>query len=110
MAFITSAIVFVNQDLTANVKAALVRQLFINEVMDGYEFDMRVAADPNYPTTVHLNNLKIMVVRPFYELTNRTLADVAIFVKAGMATIESNKFGPPSKTYPVDRLNLNSLL
>lgn len=107
---IKSAIIFCNKDLTANTQAALVRQLFINEVMDGYEFDLRVALDPNYPSIVHLNNLKILVVRPFYELTNRTLADVAIFVKAGMAAVENNKFGPPNKTYPIDRLTLNSLL
>ena len=42
MPFINSAIVFVNNDLTQNVQDALVRQLYINEVMDGYEFDQRV--------------------------------------------------------------------
>lgn len=110
MAFITSAIIFVNNDLTANVQAALVRQLFINEVMDGYEFDARLAADPNYTTVIHQNNLKILVKRPFYETTNRTEADVAIFVKAGLVSVEYNKYGPPGLILPVDRIYLNELI
>ena len=106
MARIVSAIIFCNNDLSTNVQAALVRQLFIDEVMDGYEFDDRIAADPNYPATIQFNKLKILVVRPFTELTNRTLADVVIFVKAGLAAIELSKYGPPGRASPVDRLTL----
>lgn len=109
MPIITSAIVFVNNDLTQNVQDALVRQLFIDEVMDGYEFDLRVSKDPNYPTIVHNNNLKILVVRSFYELTNRDLCDVAIFVKAGLAAIEQNKLGPHRGTHRVEKLTLYKL-
>lgn len=110
MGFINSAIVFVNADLTGQVKSVLVRQLFITEVMDGYEFDARVLSDPNYPIIIRANNLKILVIRPFYEHTNRELADVAIFVKAGMATVEYSKYGPPGLTLPVARIYLNELI
>ena len=109
MPFIKSAIVFVNNDLTQNVQDALVIQLYINEVMDGYEFDQRVSKDPNYPTIVHNNNLKILVIRSFFETTNRDLCDVAIFVKAGLAAIEYNKLGPHRGTHRVEKITLNKL-
>ena len=100
-----SAIVFVNNDLTTNVEDMLVRQLYINEVVDGYVFDARVAADSNYLTYVKSGNLRLMVVRSFEEITNRELADVAIFVKAGLAAVEINKWGPHGITFPVVNLS-----
>ncbi|HVI40592.1 MAG TPA: hypothetical protein VM577_08030 [Anaerovoracaceae bacterium] len=95
------AIVFVNHDLTDDVKNMLVRQLHINEVMDGYVFDDRVAANPGYADLVHHSNLRIMVVRSFFEMQNRNLADLVLFVKAGLASAEVNKFGPPGDTFQV---------
>ncbi len=107
------AVIFVNNDLTPNVLEYLLRQLYIDGY-DGYisgaEFDARVAADPNYPTIVHLQNLRILVIRDFWDGYNRNLADVAIFVKAGLATIEANKFGPPGQTFPVTTLTIYKLL
>lgn len=109
MSTVVSAIIFVNKDLVPQIQDVLTRQLFLNEIMDGYEFDTRVALDPNYPTNVHLNNLKILILRDLFDLTNRGLADVVIFIKAGMASIEQNKFGPTGQTYIVDKLTLNQL-
>ncbi len=104
MAFLPGAIVFVNADLTSQVQAHLVKQLHISEVIDGYVFDDRVTADSSYPATVRNQKLRLMVVRSFEELENRDLADVVIFVKAGLAAIEKNGFGPPGLTFPI--LNL----
>lgn len=104
MAVNPAAIIFVNNDLTTNVTTKLVRQLFINEVIDGYVFDARVLADPSYTVSVHHLNLRLMVVRSFTELTNRLLADVVIFVKAGLAAIELNNYGPHGFTLPVTEL------
>lgn len=106
----TSAIIFVNNDLSGNVQEVLMRQLFIHEAMTGTEFDARVSGNPSYPEEVHLNNLRILVIRSFYEETNRDLADVVIFIKAGLASIEANKFGPPGLTLPVDHLYLHEIL
>jgi len=100
-----SAIIFCNNDLSQSVEDMLVRQLYINEVIDGYVFDARVAADSNYLTYVKSGNLRLMVVRSFEELTNRELADVAIYVKHALAAVEINKFGPHGITFPV--LNLS---
>ena len=110
MTLLFPAIIFVNHDLSPNVEAVLQRQLMITDTMDGYEFDDRVALDPNYPTEIHLNNLRILVIRSFYETTNRNLADVVIFVKAGLAYVEHCKFGPPGQTYQIDKLQLEELL
>jgi hypothetical protein len=45
-----------------------------------------------------------MIIRDFREEMNREIADVVIFVKEALASIEKNNFGPPGQTYQV--LNL----
>lgn len=98
-----AAIIFVNNDLTDNVKAALVRQLFVDEAITGTEFDARIANDPGYPDAVHSNGLRIMVIRSFVEVTNRELADLVLFAKAGMISVLKNNYGPPNITFSIDR-------
>ena len=104
-----AAIIFVNNDLTASVRNALVKQLYINDYMSGSEFDAIIATDSDYPNKVKQLNQRIMVIRSFEEETNRTLADVVIFVAHATVTIEANKFGPPGITYPVDSLTWGKL-
>ena len=104
-----SGIVFVNNDLTDSVQAALVKQLHISEVIDGYAFDNRILANPSYSDVVRQLDLRIMVVRSFLEQDNRTLADLVIFVTNGMASVLQNKFGPPGVTYAVSRLTWGQL-
>lgn len=105
-----SAIIFCNNDLTDQVKSVIQRQLFINDTMTGIEFDARVSVNPNYVEDIHSNGLRILVIRPFTELTNRELADIVIFCKAGLASILKNNFGPPGQTFPIDRFYLSQLL
>jgi hypothetical protein len=100
-----SAIIFVNNDILTSINDMLVKQLFIDEVIDGYTLDQRVAADSNYASSVVRLRQKIMVVRSFSELTNRDIADVVIFVAGGLATVEVNKFGPPGATFAVVNLH-----
>ena len=104
MAIRPGAIIFVNNDLTDNVRAALVRQLHIDEVLDGYVFDDRVAANPEYPNEIRANKSRVMVIRSFEELENRTLADVAVFVSHGLANVLKNNFGPPGIITAVVRI------
>lgn len=101
MSVIPAAILIVNNDLTSNVEAMLVTQLHIDEVIDGVSFDARVANDPTYNKTVHSSGQRIMVVRSLFETNNRELADLVLFVKAGLASSELNKFGPPGITTQV---------
>lgn len=106
---IPTGIVFVNNDLTESVRNALVKQLYISEIMDGYVFDQTILSNPNYPTEVANNNGRVMVVRSFKEMNNRELADVVIFVTHGTANIEKNKFGPPGPSYRVAELTWQKL-
>lgn len=106
-----SAIIFVNADLNDGIRNSLISQLEITENMTGQEFDARVTVDPNYPTNIHANHLRILVIRDsFHDLTNRNLADIVMFVKQGLASIEKNNFGPPGLTLPVQRINIYDLL
>lgn len=103
-------IIFVNNDLTDQVKSVVQKQLFITETITGAEFDARVEADPGYVSEIYGNNLRLLVIRPFNDLTNRTLADLVIFIKAGLASIERSKFGPPGQTFTVQRMYLSQLI
>lgn len=107
------ALIFVNNDLSDNVQDALVRQLFIHQVMTGADFDGYVdgyATPTDYTDYLHGGNIRVLVKRDFNDVTNRDLADVVIFVKAGLAAVETNKFGPPGLTLPVDKLYIHRLL
>jgi len=105
-----SAIIFVNSDSSEAVRQYMFNQLHISEMMDGYEFDQRISIDPNYVNDIHLSNKRIIVVRPFYDYTNRNLCDVAIFINRGLAVIEYTKFGPPNQTYRIDTLSIYNIL
>ena len=104
-----AGVIFVNDDLTDNVKSHLIRQLFISETIDGYEFDDRIAANPEYINLIKQLDLRIMVVRPFTELENRTNADLAIFVSHGLAAVLDNNFGPPGLTIEVLNITWGNL-
>lgn len=100
MNVLPSAILFVNSDLTQNVINKLKSQLFITDIFDGNTFDGYVA-DSQFLIDCKSQNKRVMVIRPFNDYNNRHLADVAIFIKNGLASIEINKFGPPGQTYKV---------
>lgn len=111
MTSIPAAIIFVNSDINPPIQSKLIQQLLIDDSMSGQEFDNRVSVDPNYPQNVELNQLRILVIRDnLSDHTNRQYADVVIFVKAGVASILANKYGPPGVTLNIDRLSIYSLL
>jgi hypothetical protein len=106
---IPAAIVFVNNDLTDSTRDAIVKQLFITFFLTGEEFDTQIAANPNYADEQKKQNNRVMVIRSFEELQNREYADVVMFVKQAMISIEENKFGPPGLTMPIDKLTWGKL-
>jgi hypothetical protein len=105
------AIIFINADLNDTSKATLRSQLYINQIITGAQFDDVIAVDPTFPDQVHLNGARILVIRDeFYPYPNYELADVVIFLKQGLASIEKNKLGPPGLTLPLEKLNIYALL
>lgn len=110
MVAVPPAIIMVNNDLTDNVKNMLIRQLQINYVFDGYQFDTLIANDPGYrENVVRKFKLRILVVRNHQEIQNRDQMDLVIFVKDGLAALEINKFGPHGITKPVVNLYWGAL-
>lgn len=109
MSFRPPFIIQVNSDLSDYARSVLVRQLYLNEVITGNQFDARIAADPAYPTNVKLNNYRLMVVRSASELQNRNHVDIVGFVSHGRIAIEDNKFGPPGCSFAISNLTPNSL-
>lgn len=104
-----SAILFVNNDLTPSTQNMLVRQLYITEVLTGDQFDQHVMNDSTYISNIYLSNKRILVIRTFEDQTNRDLADLAIFIKNGLATVEDKKVGPHTITYPIVNLTWGKL-
>lgn len=112
-----AAIIFINNDLSASAQAHLVRQLFITDVMDGYTFDVFFNDDSTdgyadgYGQETFAKR-RVLVIRSFVDrgtVDTWTLADVVIFVKQGLAAVETNKFGPPGLTLPVLKLTWGAL-
>jgi len=101
MIILPSAILFVNNDLTQNVLNKLKSQLFITDVLESDIFDGYVNDIPNFINDCKAKNKRVLVIRSFNDYTNRELADVAIFIKNGLASVEKNKYGPPGQTYKV---------
>ena len=106
-----SAIIFINPEISSAQQLQIKEQLFADEIIQDTEFNARLEADPNYADVVHGQNLRILVIKNnFSDFTNREYADVVIFIKQGLMSIEKNKFGPPGATYPIRRFNLWDLL
>jgi hypothetical protein len=89
----------VNNDLSPSVQNRLVIQLHIDETITGQEFDIRYAADPDYPHNVRALRRRVLVIRDFRDGTNRAQMDVVLFFKSGMISVSQNCFGPPGQTY-----------
>jgi len=104
MTILPAAIIVVNNDLVTSIQDKLSQQLHLNEIITGDEFDSRVSTDSAYPDSVRLDGQRILVIRPLDMVFDRTLVDVIIFIKNGLASVLTNKFGPPGATYPVCRL------
>ena len=109
MVAVPAAIIFINNDLLPQPREFIMNQLLIDEWMTGDTFDSRVAADPGYPDSIHQLHRRIMVERDFRNHSNRELADIVVFIKNGMASVEVNKFGPPRPSFPVLNLHWGQL-
>ncbi len=89
----------------------LVEQLHLNEVITFREFSDRIAVDPNYPTVVHLQQYRVLVIlTDFYDVTHRAHADLVLFYNQGQVTVEKNNYGPPGLSLPMQRVNIFTLL
>jgi hypothetical protein len=109
MSAVPPGLILANNDLTDNVKAFLIKQLHINIVMTGEEFDAMILSDPNYPAKVKELLARLLVIRNFQEFQNRELFDLVIFIKTGLAAVLKNNYGPLGITLPVLNLTWGKL-
>jgi len=100
------------QSYASNSELVLLQQqLFIDDTMTKAEFDARIAVDPNYPTIVHLRQLRILVILPtFQDLVNREFADVVAFIYQGQVNVEWCRFGPPAQSINLQRITIYDLI
>jgi hypothetical protein len=113
MAIITSppSLIFINNDLTAEVLSVFVRQLFITYVIDKQTFDGYVSAsDGYYPLWVHQDGYRVLVVLDLSDQTNRQYADIVLCAKQGLVSALANHYGPPALTTTIDRCYLTQLI
>jgi len=103
-------IIFINTDLVQQVQGVFQVQFYLTQILDGPTFDGYVATIPNYVNQVHMNGQRIMVMRSLFDTTNRQLADIVLFAKAGLVSVLINKFGPPGITLPIARVTLLALI
>lgn len=102
-------VIFINDDLTSNVQNFLVKQLYINQVLTGEEFDAEIASNSDFRTELLQLDRRVMVVRSLADTTNREYADVVAFVSHGLVAVLENKNGPHGITYPVVDLTWTKL-
>lgn len=107
----TPAIIFINAEINDNIKSTLTNQLYLDEIMVFDEYNNRIKNDPNYPTVVHLQGYRIMVVLSnMRDVTNRDTADLVLFYNQGQVTVEKNNYGEPGLSLPIQRINIFELL
>jgi hypothetical protein len=101
---VPGAVIMVNNDLSPVIQNRLEIQLHINESMTGSEFDLRLAANPNYARENRILRRRLLVIRDHRDTTNREEMDIVMFIKHAMASVTKNCFGPPGQTYLVRNL------
>lgn len=102
---IPGAIILINEEISDVIKTHIIKQLQIEETITGTEFDARLLIDPDYVKNVRALRSRVMVLKDFRDTTNRTVFDVVLYVRHGIASIERNCFGPPSQSFPVHNLH-----
>lgn len=99
----------VNDNLSDIIMNQLTIQLHINEVITGEQFDIRLAANPDYAYKVKTLRTRVLVTRNFQNLNNREYMDVVLYCKYGLISIATNCFGPPGQTYLVKDIHWGAL-
>ncbi len=104
------AIIMINPDINDDIRGILKRQLYINEIISGAEFDRRFASDGYYKETAYLTKGRVLVERTFLDPTNRDKMDLVLYFANGLLSIERTIFqSPPRASFPLETSYLSQL-
>jgi|ERR1039457_3530222 hypothetical protein len=104
-----TAVIFINNDLSAQVLSVIQQQLYITNTITKSEFDGYVAADGYFIDNIHALGERLLVIGDFQDQTNRALFDIVLFAKNGLIAVEKNNVGPHGITLPISRIYLAEL-
>lgn len=113
-----SGIIFINKDLTDQVKSVIQTQLYISTTMTFNEFDALIDGyiadgytDAYYGEQVHLLKQRVLVIlSDMTDITRRELADIVCVFKNGLIYIKQSKYGQPGTTFRVSNLTMSQLV
>lgn len=103
-------IMFVNNDLSDQVKSVFTRQFYLTEIIDGATFDGYLFTDPNFINTAYADGYRIMVLKNLSDHTDRQLANITLFYKNGLVSILKDGYGPPTLTKKLDEVSFTTLI
>lgn len=105
-----SAIIYINHELSEQVKSAIQRQLFIHQTFTVNDFDDLLLSDGYYINEVRGKNKRILVIADYSQtLENKDVADVILTFKNGLLYVLDNKVGPPGITMNTSSISINKL-
>lgn len=104
-----AALIQVNNDLPTTVQDLLIKQLFIDIILDGYDFDQAVLLNPNYAMEIKEDNLRLLVNRDLSDMTNRYLFDVVLYFRNGLVSVMESLVGPPADTWKITDITWEKL-
>jgi hypothetical protein len=106
-----SFLAFANNDLVPQVQGVLTSQLFLDEIISLTEFNARVASTPDYPIIIHQNDIHLLVLDTYYNLTiDRSVFDFCFFMKDGQAAVlHCHGYGAPGISFPIAYLTIDQL-
>lgn len=102
------AIIAINQDVSQSAVKMIQRQLQIDFTFSGEDWRKSLSSETDYDQTVKSLGLRVLVLEDQFEGratdANWSKFDIVGFVKNGLISVETNRFGPP-----IPQLSLESL-
>lgn len=99
------AIIYINDDIPLQIQQWISRQLKIDIILDGYEFNSIIENDPEFVDRIRLSDSRLMVLINYIEQHDRQHADIVAYVRNGLISTQKNKFGPPIESYQVLKIH-----
>ena len=105
-----SAIIFVNDDLTNNVRNKLKTQLFLTHTFTNNQFIDLIDKKPEFIDEVKTKNFRVLVEQNLHDIQNIEYADFLIFVRHGLVSVLDLQTKNIKGIYPVVNITWAQIL